>query len=67
MLRNELVRRMVRTSETTSLRDEGLTRSLSIGEVERVFALGFAPERLQQHFSDLERCVQESARRFAGR
>ncbi len=55
------------TSEITSLRDQGLTRSLSISEVERLFALGFVLDQLQQHFSDLERCVQESARPFAGR
>jgi hypothetical protein len=49
------------TSEIALLRDEGLTRSLSIGEVERLFALGFALEQLHQHFTDLERCVKEAA------
>jgi uncharacterized membrane protein YccC len=55
------------SSEISSLRDEGLTRSLSIGEVERLFALGFALEQLHQHFSDLERRVHEAARSFAGK
>jgi uncharacterized membrane protein YccC len=55
------------TSEIATLRDEGSTRSLSIGEVERLFALGFALEQLHQHFSDLERCVHEAARSFAGK
>jgi Fusaric acid resistance protein-like len=55
------------TSEISSLRDEGLTRSLSIGEVERLFALGFALEQLHQHFSDLERRAHEAARSSAGR
>jgi hypothetical protein len=55
------------TSEIASLRDEALTPSLSINEVERLFALGFAFEQLHQHFSDLERCVHEAARSFTGR
>jgi uncharacterized membrane protein YccC len=55
------------TSEIASLRAEGLTHSLSISEVERLFALGFALEQLHQHFSDLERCVHEAARSFAGK
>jgi uncharacterized membrane protein YccC len=55
------------TSEITSLRDEGLTRSLSITEVERLFALGFALEQLHQHFTDLERCLKEATGGFAGR
>jgi uncharacterized membrane protein YccC len=53
------------TSEVTSLRNEGLTLALSTVEVERVFALGFALEQMHQHFSDLERCVQEYALDFA--
>jgi hypothetical protein len=55
------------TSEIASLRAEGLTHSLSISEVERLFALGFALEQLHQHFTDLERCVREAARSFAGK
>ena len=61
------VARKAYTSEISSLRDEDLTRSLSIGEVERLFALGFALEQLHQHFSDLERRVHEAARSFAGK
>jgi hypothetical protein len=34
---------------------------------ERLLALGFALEQLHQHFSDLERCVHEAARSFAGK
>jgi len=55
------------TFEISSLRDEDLMRSLSIGEVERLFALGFALEQLHQHFTDLERCVKEAAGGLAGR
>lgn len=55
------------TSEIASLRAEGLTHSLSISEVERLFALGFALEQLHQHFSDLERCVREAARYSTGK
>ena len=50
------------TSEITALRNEGLMRSLSSSELERIFTLGFALEQLQQNFSDLERCVRENAR-----
>ena len=55
------------TFEISSLRDEDLMRSLSIAEVERLFALGFALEQLHQHFTDLERCVKEAAGGLAGR
>ena len=48
-------------SEIAALRTEGLTRALSTGEIERLFALGFALEQLRQNFSDLARCVQELA------
>ena len=51
------------TSEITVLRNEGVMRSLSSSELERIFALGFALEQLEQNFSDLERCLQENARR----
>jgi len=45
----------------TSLRNEGLTRALSSGEVERLFALGFVLEQLHRNFADLARCVEERA------
>jgi uncharacterized membrane protein YccC len=47
------------TSEIAALRNQGLTRSLSSSEVERVFALGFALEQLHRNFADLARCVEE--------
>lgn len=46
----------------TALRNEGFTRALSSGEVERLFALGFALEQLHRNFGDLARCVEERAR-----
>jgi Fusaric acid resistance protein-like len=46
-------------SEVASLRTEGLTRTLSSGEAERLFALGFAFEQLHENFADLARCVRE--------
>lgn len=49
-------------SAVTSLRNEGLTRAMSSGEVERLFALGFALEQLHRNFADLARCVEERAR-----
>ena len=49
-------------AEITAIRNEGLTRSLSSSEVERLFALGFALEQLHANLSDLERCVREHAR-----
>jgi uncharacterized membrane protein YccC len=50
------------TSEIAAFRKEGAMRSLSSGELERLFALGFALEQLQQNFADLERCIEEHAR-----
>ena len=50
-------------SEVASLRAEGLTRTLSTPELERLFALGFALEQLRQNLSDLALRLQE----FAGR
>jgi hypothetical protein len=44
------------------LRSEGVTRSLLNGEIERLFALGFALEQLHENFAELARCVQEFAR-----
>jgi hypothetical protein len=49
-------------SEVASLRTEGLTRTLSSGEVERLFALGFALDQLHRNFADLARCVLVYAR-----
>jgi hypothetical protein len=42
-----------------SLRNEGLTRTLSNSEVERLFALSFAFEQLHHDLIDLARCVRE--------
>jgi len=47
-------------SELTALRQRDLA-SLSAGQLEQLFALGFALEQLQRNISDLERCVQEWA------
>jgi hypothetical protein len=44
-----------------SLRDEGLTRTLSNSEVERLFALSFALEQFHHNLIDLARCVREWA------
>ncbi len=51
------------TSEIGTLRRQGLTRDLSGGEMERLFAFGFAFDQLADHFADLARCVQEWAER----
>jgi hypothetical protein len=51
------------TSEIGVLRRQGLTRHLSGGEMERLFALGFAFDQLADHFADLARCVREWAER----
>jgi hypothetical protein len=50
-------------SAVAALRRQGFTRSLSDGELERLFALSFALDQLRQHFADLGRCVQEWAER----
>lgn len=47
-----------------ALRREGLTRTLSGEEAERIFALGFALEQVHHNFVDLERCVAEWAGAF---
>jgi hypothetical protein len=47
-----------------AVRREGLTLPLSSNEIEPVFALGFALEQLRQNFIDLQRCVQDYARRL---
>jgi uncharacterized membrane protein YccC len=49
-------------SNVGSLRTEGPMDGLPVGERERIFALGFALEQLQQSFSELAACLQEWAR-----
>jgi uncharacterized membrane protein YccC len=46
-------------SNVMVLRREGLTRALSTGEVEQLFALSFALEQVHGNLRDLERCVRE--------
>jgi uncharacterized membrane protein YccC len=46
-------------SEVAALRGDGLTRGLSIAELERLFTLGFALEQLGQNLSDLARRAAE--------
>jgi uncharacterized membrane protein YccC len=46
-------------AEIAQLREEGLTRGLSVDAVERLFALGFALEQMRQNLKDLERCAKE--------
>ncbi len=53
-------------AEVASLRAEGLTRSLSTGDVERLFALGFALEQMRQNFADLARRIGEFADHSGG-
>ncbi len=53
-------------AEVASLRSEGSTRIISTGEVERLFALGFALEQLCQNFADLAQRAQEYARGDGG-
>jgi hypothetical protein len=48
-------------AEVVSIREQGMTRSLSADAAERFFALGFAFEQMRQNFRDLERCVTEWA------
>jgi hypothetical protein len=45
------------------IRREGLTLSLPVDTVERIFTVAFALEQIHQHLRDLERCVREVARR----
>lgn len=45
----------------TSLRSDGLTRTLHDDEAERFFALGFAFEQMHQSFKELGKCVTELA------
>jgi len=48
-------------AEIDALRREGLTRSLSGEEAERIFALGFALEQIHSNCRDLARCVADWA------
>jgi uncharacterized membrane protein YccC len=50
-------------AEVEAVRSEGLTLPLTANEVEPVFALGFTLDQLRQNFIDLQRCVQDYARR----
>jgi uncharacterized membrane protein YccC len=54
-------------AEFISMRNEGLTRALSIDEAEQVFTLAFALEQLFRDFCDLDRCIREHAHHSAGR
>ncbi|MGB7102404.1 MAG: FUSC family protein [Xanthobacteraceae bacterium] len=45
------------SAEIDTLRREGLTRTLSGEDAERIFALGFALEQMHHNFKDLKRCV----------
>ncbi len=46
-------------AEMATLRQEGLTRGLSVHSAEHIFALGFALDQVRHHFADLARCVTE--------
>ncbi len=48
-------------AEMEALRRERLTRNLSVEDVERLFALGFALQQIRNNLTDLERCVAEQA------
>ena len=48
-------------TEMAALRREGLTRTLPLECVERIFALGFALDQMHRNLNDLARCVAESA------
>ena len=48
-------------AEMAALRGEGLTRTLPLECVERIFALGFALDQMHRNLNDLARCVAESA------
>jgi uncharacterized membrane protein YccC len=48
-------------SKVAALRSEGLTRALSTGEAESLFALGFGLEQLRRDLADLAQRVQEFA------
>ncbi|QGM44917.1 FUSC family protein [Methylocystis heyeri] len=44
-----------------AVRNEGLTRGLSVAELESLFALGFAIEQLRQNLQDIDACVRKTA------
>ena len=46
----------------TTLREEGATRLLSVDDVGRLFALGFAFDQLRDHLIDLMNRTAESAK-----
>src|SRR6476469_1327969 len=48
-------------AEMAALRGEGLTLTLALECVERIFALGFALDQMHRNLNDLARCVAESA------
>jgi len=50
-------------SAITALREDGSTRLLSVDDVGRLFALGFAFDQLRDHLVDLMNRTAESARR----
>ena len=50
-------------AEISAIRAAGLMQPLASGELERIFALGFALQQFQHDFADLARCVQEWAKR----
>jgi uncharacterized membrane protein YccC len=49
-------------SEMTTIRDQGLTRTLPSAEVERLFTLGFALQQLREDLAELADCMQDWAR-----
>jgi uncharacterized membrane protein YccC len=49
-------------AEIASVRRDGLTREMDVDALERLFALGFALDQLQQNFRDLERNIDDFAR-----
>ena len=49
-------------SELAAIGAAGLTQGLPVGDLEHIFALGFALQQLQNNFQDLQRCVQDWAR-----
>jgi hypothetical protein len=51
------------TAEVEAVRRDRLTAPLSAIEIEPIFALGFTLEQFHQNFIDLQRCVQDYARR----
>ncbi|PNG26188.1 FUSC family protein [Methylocella silvestris] len=54
-------------AEIAAYRQEGLTRSLSVEELERLFALGFALEQLHQDLKELNSWTVEFSRIRSGR